>query len=237
MKNSIHLLAIALFLFTLNSCSDDSGTDPSDEFVGATFQLREGMEWDYNYFRLPNQNEIFDGKIYTKHKLNGELGNKQSFKREIKFVSSNSNSDAYSIVSTDDDEYSYYFDSGLGFHSIIQEQTRESWMKMIDYRNESWVQFDIQADSITPDNKEYSAIYKRYGSKVEDLEVEYKGQSYNATKYIVTFLIDVSIDGEQTLYFNTDFYMTIIEGIGIYKTERYEDSNGPYDTEVLIDHK
>jgi hypothetical protein len=237
MNYTLKYFFITIFIISFYACSDDSGTDPSDEFVGATFQLEDGMEWEYDHFQRPNQNEVFDGKLYVKCEFYGEIKNRQSFKQESKYVSIFPDLDSYSVVSTDNGEYSAYLDDGFKFHSSIQEQTRDQWFKMIDFKNESWSQFDIKADSVTPENKKYTVIYKRYGNKVEDLEVEYKEQTYNATKYKLTSLIETKIDGQREVYMNTDYYMTVIEGIGIYKTERYEDSIGPYDTEVLVDNK
>jgi len=237
MKITLHLIIIALFLLALNSCSDDSGTDPSDEFVGASFQLRDGMEWEYDHFSLSNQHEVFDGKVHVKYAFYGELKNRLSFEKEAKYVGVSPGFGGYSVVSTDNGEYNVYFDDGFNFHSSIHEQTTDQWVKLIDFKNDSWSQFDIKADSINPDNKKHIVIYKRYGSKVENLEVQYKEQTYNATKYKLTSIIDISSDDEQIVYINTDYYFTVIDGIGIYKTERFEDSVGPYDTEVLIDHK
>ena len=232
-KNLILLLLIVIFY----SCSDDNVTDPNDEFIGATFQLEDGQTWEYERYLVEEEVDELFGMSYYKVESNGMQFGKKSFK----YFASNNKEDLgegkFGLTSTDENGYySVINDSYSNFIEIFPELENQ-WIKQIDYKNENWTQFDLELDSTLENGSKLNAIFKISGAKLNDIKVEYKNETYSATQYkseIVAIIRTDDITFEDIQY---NIEIILIEGIGIFRTERNILNSEQKAYEVLVDHE
>jgi len=221
----------------MSSCTeDDKGTSPENNNVGASFQFDGEQTWDYEYYSfIENGDDIFKSNLYYLAESDGMLWGKESYIYFQSLESDNRRDGPSVVMSTTEDGLFFKYDYTYSFDGFFP-QVKDKWHKFIDYKNESWTQFDLSLDSTTENGIKISATYKLSGSKVKDLEVEYKDEIYPATEYKLELSNSLSpkgpaFNGESKIY-----NITIIDGIGIYKwEERYGIDIHLY--RVLIDHK
>ncbi|MFN3195833.1 MAG: hypothetical protein ACE364_07795 [Chlorobiota bacterium] len=232
-KNLIFLLLIVTFY----SCSDDSGTDPNDGFIGATFQLEDGQTWEYKRYLVEEEVDELFGMSYYKVESNGMQFGKKSFK----FFASNNKEDLgegkFGLTSTDENGYySIINDSYSNFIEIFPE-LENKWIKQIDYKSENWTQFDLKLDSTLENGSKLNAIFKISGTKGNDTKVEYKNETYSATQYKSEIVAIIRADdiALEDIQYNVE--TILIEGIGIFRTERNVLGSEQKAYELLVDNK
>ncbi len=233
MKNAIYLLAAALLLLILNSCSDDSGTDPSDELQGATFQFEDGMEWDYELYI----DDEPSGGLFATTKSNGKLLGKESYKYYV--GTSKMNIPVYNFTLRSIDSSGYYQTNltGIENHGYFFPELKNQWIKYIDFENDSWTQFDLDLDSTFKDENRYRGHFKLSGQKISNSIINYKGKQHYSTVYSVETDLKILQNGYNYKISKRKLEITVLAYIGIYKVQSFEDGVKSDSYQLLIDHK
>ncbi len=233
MYNLLKTLTLALFLLTLNSCSDDSGTDPSDEFVGATFQFEDRISLDYETYR---DGEVNDS-VYELYISNGDHYGKKSYKYYFSDEKEELGTGDFGIVSIQEDGFFVYDIGGLEDYIPFFPEIKSQWLKYIDFKQERWTQFDLKLDSTFEQGGQADGHFKVSGEKVSDSKVEYKGKQHNTTLYRLEINAKIKIDEIEYKNIHRVLEITVIDNIGFYKTETYNFGEESYSYRILTDHK
>jgi len=239
MKNTILLVAIALFLITLNSCTDESGTNPSDEFVGATFKIENEDVSEMELFYVNNGVKTRAAYYESFHLFNSQRVRygKDSFRYLLAdYKKEFHKSDRNYISVNDQGMYFLQTDGGQDDNEFIKyfPILENYWLKHIDFKNEEWSGLDLEIDSIIDGDRRLRIGFKNYGSKIEDLKIEYNGTKYNATKYrfefkYFLFYNDTTIVNNHTI---TDY--TIADQLDIYSIEGFNPDNEMIYCNILV---
>lgn len=227
-------------LFTLISCSDDSDKDnnitqPEEEYVGATFQFRDGQVWKYNLFSIDFRGYTkFDSEIYYLAKYNGIDNKKESYKYHNSIHPSYIDTGPYMVMSTTDDGLYVKFEDDKVFQNIFPEVVGE-WHKVVDYKNDRWTQYDLEVIEEINDTLWVVEYYNFYGKKVSDKEIEYKGETHKSTKYVWYYEAIIDSRKPNSFYRSGKVFVTILDGIGIYEWDEKEGIR--HKRRTLVEHK
>lgn len=236
MLNLIKAFTLTVFLITLNSCTDeDKVTNPSDEFVGASFQFVDGQSFYYDsYISLNNNVDTLDNYEY-KVDYKGNLDSKEYFEyypvlKDGPFLT------VPAIVSTDDDEYSIYLNEFCRCSTYF-DGLENIWVKYIDFKKGSWAQFDLKFDSTLQNGEKLKVTYKSSGNKVKDTKINYKSEERYSTIYEFRQEYQSMIDNEIEFEYWESYEFIVIDSVGIYMNSYRYDKSNQISIEILTDHK
>lgn len=233
MNYTLKFFFITIFIISFYACSDDSGTDPSDEFVGAAFQFEDRVEFEYETYRGNN----LDGIVYELYIYNGEQFGKKSYKYYFSDEKELLGTDDFDLLSIQKDGFYVYDLDGLEDYTPFFPELENQWLKYIDFKQESWTQFDLKLDSTFEQGGRATGYFRVSGEKVSDSKVEYKGKQHNTTLYRVEIATKIKLDELEFKNRHRVMEITVIDNIGFYKTEAYNFGEESYGYRLLVDHK
>lgn len=237
MNYTLKYFFITIFLISFYACSDDSGTDPSDEFVGATFQFQDGQILTYNSYRMENGDSLLNGTYYQKLEESDNYKGKKSFKIYTSLNEERLDSVNFTYLSTTEDGYYMYLNELYDEYEFYFDELNTRWVKYIDFKTNSWTQFDLEKDSILSNGDKFYASFKLYGEWLENLDIEYKNESHFASKYIIHYEAETIINGKNTDLESRSIEFIVIDNIGIYKTKNYNEGVELNSFRILMDNR
>jgi len=236
MKITLHLIIIVLFLLTISSCTDeDKGTNPSDEFVGASFHFEDGQSLFYDSFISLDDNVDTLYSYEYKVDYKGNLDSKEYYEY-YPVIEDGPFFTVPAIVSTDDDEYSIYFNEFCRCSTFF-DGLEDIWVKYIDFKQESWSQFDLKFDSTLQSGEKLKVTYKSSGNKVKDTTINYKSEERYSTIYKFRQEYQSMIGNEIDFEYWESYEFIVIDSVGIYMNSYRYDKSNQIETQVLTDHK
>jgi hypothetical protein len=173
--------------------------------------------------------QLFEGEVTLANKkcLTVYVGSEEESLKDLISSYEYTDSEGYYIY------YEEFFQEYLGFFPELDEK----WIKQIDFKNSNWKQFDFAIDSTMPNGKQFEAKFSYGGHKVNTKKVDYKGEEMDATVYRTDLDAYISKGGEIEKQDKRSFELTIIDGIGIYGLDLYENGDEKIVYQVLTDHK
>ncbi len=247
MKRIENIIVLLVLVMLLGACKDDdSSTNPSDESL--SFPLAEGNYWMYEVYEIDaneskvgektGTNKMIIGKAVT---IDGRAG--FGFSEESTSVDEDEEDEVnFTAISSDDEGLYIYFSNLTEEEGNPLEGLTPGWTKLIDFKNQTWEALNFPIDEKT-DTTALVGFFKMIGSKVGNVEVSYKGKTYDAVKFKTTTILDLAFTADEvTIDFEgeEDSYYVLISGVGIFETksietdEETELKGGTID--ILVDH-
>lgn len=237
MRKGIFLIVILALI--ISACSDDSGTNPTDDSY--YFEFKEGNEWIYEQIITSNSGKIdtntFEILVFEESEKKGE----QSFKFIEKDIEVEINPDRFQYGRTDEDGYYNYYDE-LRDNGYPTELFTDVWIKTISFTEETWtaLHYELDSTAIESGNK-LKVEFDLSGERIEEFELEYKGKTHKAMRIRSTLIDKSSFIVDNEVVYESDnsreIEYTVIKSIGIYKMERKIEDLGVEIQATLTDHK
>lgn len=246
MKKLNSILAILIMVVFLGACSDDdTSTNPTDGTF--SFPLASGNTWTYDVYALDENESKTDEKLGTNKIIIGSavtLDDRSGYlyNEESTIIEEDEDEPTLTAISSDEDGLYMYFDSFSENEENPIFGFSPGWVKMIDFKNNSWESFNMPID-VTEDGVTTKGSLKMIGSSVGKVDVTYKGKSYSAMKFKTTTSINITItygEGSFSINNESDSYLVIISGIGMFEVKSIETDEETNEKggeiEILIDH-